>query len=237
MRLPAFEGPLDLLLHLIKKSEISITDIPINVITKQYLEYLDLMQSLNLGVAGEYLVMAATLVHIKSRELLPPAETPGEEEQDDPRAALVTRLIEYQRFKEAALDLEARERLWRDLVRRPPLESPEPQEQDVAVGEISLFDLLDALRSVLERTPESRGLELVVDELTVQDRMNAIMDRLQTAESVTFGMLFETDRTRASVIVTFLALLELARLRLIRVVQAEVFGAIRLWKTESLKAS
>ncbi len=237
VKLPAFEGPLDLLLHLIRKNEINITDIPINVITQQYLETLGLMQSLNLSIAGEFLVMAATLVHIKSRELLPPAESEPEADDDDPRAVLVARLVEYQRFKDASQRLEEREAIWREIFPGRPIHLDADADTELPLSEVSLFDLLDALRGVVARLPERRDLEIVVEGLTVQERMNTVLDRLQQEESVSFTGLFDRDTTRNDVIVTLLALLELARLNLVRIVQPQTFGAIRVWRTESLTPS
>lgn len=237
VKLPAFEGPLDLLLHLIKKSEINIYDIPISLITRQYLDYLNLMKSFNLAVAGEFLVMAATLIHIKSKTLLPLSETDEEEEEEDPRADLVMRLLEYQRFKEAAHGLESREDEWRDVFYRPSSSGAEGPSDEINLVDLSLFDLLEALRGVMERAPEKRGLEIVVDELSVQERMGLILDRLEGEESLTFTSLFDGDTTRLAMIVTFLALLELIRLKRIRIIQAELFGAIRVWKNTSLQPS
>lgn len=230
VKLPVFEGPLDLLLHLIKKNEIHIYDIPISVITRQYLEYLDLMKSLNLAIAGEFLVMAATLIHIKSRTLLPPAENEEGEEEEDPRAELIMRLMEYQRFKEAAEQLSQRELEWRDVFARSPAAPSNGEEAEIGLSDLNLFDLLDALKAMLSRLPEKRSLEIIVDELSVQDRMTLILDSLDEQESVAFSDLFLNDKSRMAVIVTFLALLELIRLRLVRVVQVESFGAIRVWK-------
>jgi segregation and condensation protein A len=234
VKLPVFEGPLDLLLHLIKKSEINIYDIPISNITQQYLEYLSLMKSLNLAVAGEFLVMAATLIHIKSKMLLPPDETQEDEEEEDPRAELVRRLIEYQRFKEAAQNLEQRELEWREVFSRPPEPATNGNEEAIGLSDLSLFDLLDALKDVLARVPEKRSIEIIVDELSVQDRMTLILDSLEQDESIAFADLFSKDETRMAVIVTFLALLELIRLKLVRIVQAELFGAIRIWKKKNM---
>ena len=232
VRLPAFEGPLDLLLHLIKKNEINIYDIPVSLITQQYLEYLDLFKALNLTLAGEFLVMAATLIHIKSRTLLPIPEVEEGEEEDDPRAELVRRLMEYQQFKDAAQQLENRELAWRDVFSRPPSQV-EMEREEVSLADLSLFDLLDALKDVLERVPEKRTMEIFVDEMSVQDRMSSIVDLLEKRESIVFNELFENDQTRIGVIVSFLALLEMIRLKQILVVQTELFGAIRLWKKTS----
>ncbi|MEW6544217.1 MAG: segregation/condensation protein A [Nitrospirota bacterium] len=227
VRLQQFEGPLDLLLHLIKKNEINIYDIPIALITQQYLDYLSLMKSLNLAVAGEFLVMAATLVQIKSRMLLPADETETDEEEGpDPREELVRRLLAYKQFKEAASQLEHQERLWRDVFAREPLPVAEVRSEEALIEEVSLFDLVDALQSVLLRAPDPRLLEIVSENLTVKDRMNAILETLESKESVTFPSLFEGQCHRLLIIVTFLALLELTRLRLVRVFQAETFGPI-----------
>ncbi|MBI3811739.1 MAG: segregation/condensation protein A [Nitrospirae bacterium] len=237
VKLPAFEGPLDLLLHLIKKNEINIYDIPIALITGQYLEYLSLMTSLNLAVAGEFLVMAATLIHIKSKTLLPPSETDEEDEEDDPRADLVTRLLEYQRFKDAAQGFELREQEWREVFYRPAPHATDGPTDEINLVDLSLFDLLEALRGVMERAPEKKGLEIVVDELSVQDRMSLVLDRLEREESITFTSLFDDDTTRLAMIVTFLALLELIRLKRVRILQAELFGTIRVWKNTNLQPS
>ncbi|MBI3611216.1 MAG: segregation/condensation protein A [Nitrospirae bacterium] len=237
VKLPAFEGPLDLLLHLIKQHEINIYDIPISLITGQYLEYLSLMTSLNLAVAGEFLVMAATLIHIKSRTLLPPSETNDEEDEEDPRADLVMRLLEYQRFKEAAQGFESRENEWREVFYRPAPHGTDGPTDEINLVDMSLFDLLEALRGVMERAPTRQGLEIVVDELSVQDQMSLILDRLEREESITFTALFDDDTTRLAMIVTFLALLELIRLKRVRILQAELFGAIRVWKSTNLQPS
>jgi len=237
VKLPAFEGPLDLLLHLIKKTEINIYDIPISLITGQYLEYLDLMKSLNLTIAGEFLVMAATLIHIKSKMLLPISETDELEDETDPRADLVMRLLEYQRFKDAANGLETREQEWREVFYRPPAVGSGEPPDEVNLVDLSLFDLLDALRGIMQRAPEKRGLEIVVDELSVQDRMGLILDRLEGEESLTFNSLFERDTARLAMVVTFLALLELIRLKRVHIIQTELFGVIRVWKNMNLPLS
>lgn len=216
---------MDLLLHLIKKNELSITDIPIATITEQYLSTLELMQSLNLDVAGEFLVMAATLIHIKSRMLLPPGENEDEEEEEgDPREELIRRLLEYQRFKEAAEELERRELLSRDVfVRRS--EAPEEAET-VGFESLSLFDLLSALRHVLERFPEERIHEVALDAISVREKMSFLLDELRRRGKVIFQSLFETATSRLEVVVTFLAMLELVKIRAIRVWQEERIGPV-----------
>jgi len=229
IRLEQFEGPLDLLLHLIKKNEINIYDIPMALITKQYLEHINLMKSLNLVVAGEFLVLAATLIHIKSKMLLP-SEPDGEEEEEgqDPRAELVRQLLQYKQFKEAAYDLQDRERLWREVYRRAPLLTATPIESEETPLELTLFDLMDALQDVVRRAPSKTLLELSADHMTVKDRMNYILERLEASAAVPFDMLFSPTDGRLVLIVTFLGLLELMRLKLVRVFQPETFGAILL---------
>ena len=225
VKLEIFEGPLDLLLHLIKKNEVSIADIPIATITEQYLSTLELMQGLNLDVAGEFLVMAATLIHIKSRMLLPPGDDEDEEEEEgDPREELIRRLLEYQRFKEAAEELERRELLSRDVfVRRS--EAPEEAET-VGFESLSLFDLLSALRHVLERFPEERIHEVTLDTISVREKMSFLLDELRRRGKVIFQSLFETATSRLEVVVTFLAMLELVKIRAIRVWQEERIGPV-----------
>ncbi len=227
VKLPTFEGPLDLLLHLIKTNEINIYDIPIALITQQYLDYLKMMKTLNLSIAGEFIVMAATLIYIKSKMLLPPEETPLEEQEEDPRAELVRRLLEYKQFKEAALTLAEREQEWRDVFRR---EERGGNGHEVTLTDLSLFDLLDALQKVLERVPSKRSVDILIDELTVKDRMSVILSGLEATDGIDFFSLFEADKTRAAIIVTFLALLELIRLRLVWVQQSDLFGPIRIFK-------
>jgi len=234
VRLDEFEGPLDLLLHLIKKNEINIYDIPIAAITKQYLDYISLMKYLNLEVAGEFLVMAATLIHIKSRMLLP-VETDGDEDEDggeDPRAELFRRLLEYKQFKEAAAELVERGRQWREVFGRPldrgQISNLSPGEADDTPLELTLFDLVDAFQDIVQRTPGKAFVEVTPDHLTVKDRMNYILERLEYEAAIPFESLFMPEEGRLFVIVTFLGLLELIRIKLVRAYQAEAFGAILL---------
>jgi len=225
-QLEIFEGPLDLLLHLIKKNEVNITDIPIATITEQYLVTLELMQTLNLDTAGEFLVMAATLIHIKSRMLLPErdAETDEEEEGGDPREDLMRRLLEYQRFKEAAGELGQRDVLTRDVFVRAtaPTERPVP----AAFRELSVFELLTALRRVLERLPKDEFHEVTLEKITVREKMTLVLERLRVDGQVMFESLFTDAGTRMAVIVTFLAMLELGKIRAIRIFQDRLDGPI-----------
>jgi segregation and condensation protein A len=228
VQLEIFEGPLDLLLHLIKKNEVSITDIPVAMITEQYLATLEVMQTLNLDVAGEFLVMAATLIHIKSRMLLP--ATDGEEDEEeggtDPREELVRRLLEYQRFKDAADELERREVLTRDVFVR----SVAPAEAIPAAGfrDVSVFELLAALKRVLDRLPKDVVHEVLLEKITVREKMTLLLDHLRTQRSILFESLFDGVTTRMEVVVTFLAMLELVKVRAIRIFQEEATGSIQI---------
>jgi segregation and condensation protein A len=224
VRLPVFEGPLDLLLHLIRINEVEITDIPIARVGEQYLEYLKLMGELDLEVVGEYLVMASTLAWIKSRMLLP-AERVGEDgEEIDPRAELVARLLEYQRFKEVATELGERKRLGRDVFAASgfELEAPAESEREIEVG---LFDLVEAYRRVLEakRDAESKPHEIEAEEITVRERMMEVMAVLGPRPSIDFDVLLREEQsrpyTKILVVATFLAVLELTRLSAIRIYQ------------------
>jgi segregation and condensation protein A len=232
VKLESFEGPLDLLLFLIKKNEIDIYDIPIAVITQQYLEYLEMMKNLNLDVAGEFLLMAATLLHIKSKMLLPTPEEEGEgeKEEEDPRAELMRRLLEYQRFKEAALELTKGPMLDREVFIRNFLgeKSLEGGEEEIS-GEASLFELLEAMKKVLQGLPPEEFQEISVEHLNIKDKILQIMEQLWEVESLAFPELFTSSTSRREVVLTFLALLELLRLRMIRVYQAESFGTIRIF--------
>ncbi len=235
VRIENFEGPLDLLLHLIKKSEINIYDIPIHLIAQQYLTYIEAMEDLNLTVAGEFLVMAATLLQIKSKMLLPADETAADEEDGpDPREELVRRLLEYKQFKDAARQLDEHERLWREIYSREQSPAVELESDETLLDNVSLFDIVNALQGILDRNPGKKLMEILPDNLTVRERMNAILEMLEGQESVNFVELFERSCHRLVIIVTFLALLELMRLRTARVFQAEHFGPILVSRTFSL---
>jgi segregation and condensation protein A len=236
VRIENFEGPLDLLLHLIKKNEINIYDIPVAMIAQQYLTYIEAMKELNLAVAGEFLVMAATLLQIKSKMLLP-VEDSAEDEDDgpDPREELVRRLLEYKTFKEAARQLDTQEKMWREIYSRPAVVHDDAPVSDEAMLEnIGLFDLVDALQGILDRHPGKKLLEILPDNLTVRDRMNVILEALEGQESIGFEALFEASCHRMVIIVTFLALLELIRLRTVHIYQAESFGPILVSRSFSL---
>lgn len=225
VRLEVFEGPLDLLLHLVKKNELKLSDIPVASITDQYLGYLDLLQQLDLGLAGEYLVMAATLLHLKSRLLLPTQEAVEEDGGPDPRAELARQLLEYQRFKEAAATLDRKLLLGRDVFTRPPLPSPAQAEHIHAVG---LGDLLDALRDMLKKAEPELVHEIVLEQVSLRERVGVVLDLLRERGRITFIELFSADTTRLQILVTFLASLELVRSRMIDMQQTVPFGPILL---------
>ena len=233
IRVANFEGPLDLLLHLIRRNEVNVYDIPIVLITDQYLEYLALMQELNLDVAGEFLVMAATLIHIKSRMLVPrlEQESASEEDAEDPRDALVRRLIDHQRFKAAAEMLHERE-----TVRGAQWTRPDDRLAEIAGEkverelEVDLFSLLRAFQAVLARARERPPIPLPADVVPIETRIEQLLTRLSETEACGFEDLFEDASSRSDLITTFLALLEMIRLKLIRVFQGAPFEAIRVYK-------
>jgi segregation and condensation protein A len=231
VRLQNFEGPLDLLLHLIKQHEMDIYDIPIAAVTQQYLEYLDILTELNLDVAGEFLVMAATLIHIKSRMLLPRPDPSQEQPDEDPREALVRRLIEHQRFKAAAELLHEKEIQRSAQWGRPDErvaevvgEAPEPEI------EVDLFSLMTAFRSVLERARRRPHVPLPPEQISIEARIEQLMARLSETEACGFEELFADIDTRSGMIVTFLALLEMIRLHRVRAIQPGSAGPIRIYR-------
>jgi segregation and condensation protein A len=228
IKLDIFEGPMDLLLYLIKKNEIDIYNIPMAIITEQYLQHLEVMKSLNLDLAGEYLVMASTLIHIKSRMLLPQPEEP-EAEELDPRADLVRQLLEYQAFKEAALSLDSRLMLGRDTFKReaPPENVGEEDEEELV--ELNIFDLVLAFQRIVVNLRQDEIMEIDVEKMTIAERINEIMERLGTEKDMSFTDLFGETPTRKRIIYTFLAILELMKLRLIRAFQSGSFGPIRIF--------
>jgi segregation and condensation protein A len=234
VKLASFEGPLDLLLHLIRKHEVNIYDIPIALITEQYLGYLELMQEMNLDVAGEFLVMAATLIHIKSRTLLPRPD-PSQQDagpEEDPREALIRRLLEHQKYKAAAELLHDRETLRGAQFGRADASvaqaAGDAYEPEL---EVDLFTLMSAFQGVLERARRRPPMVLPPDQISIEDRIHQLLGRLSETEACGFEDLFDDgDGTRSFMIVTFLALLEMIRLKLIRVFQTGGFGPIRVYK-------
>ncbi len=237
VRLPRFEGPLDLLLYLINREEIDIFDIPIERITTQFLEYLGTLESLNIEVAGEFVVMAAQLMEIKSRLLLPRPEQVAEDEEEagDPRAQLVARLVEYRRYKAVAEELRARAEVQKYVFSRGGLAptngngNGHHERPFLMLGDVSAFDLWAAFQSVLNRIKEAPASseDVVRPRFTVAQKIAAVASRLRwSRDGLLFVDLFAEDVTRGEMIVTFLALLELIRLRRVRVVQEALFGEI-----------
>ncbi|HNV02764.1 MAG TPA: segregation/condensation protein A [Vicinamibacterales bacterium] len=229
--LDAFSGPLDLLIHLIKRNEVNIYDIPIALITAQYLEYLEIIEELNLDVAGDFIVMAATLIHIKSRLLLPRPDPSQEDADDDPRDALVNRLIEYQKFKAAAGLLHEREE-WRSAQWQRPDERVAGIAGDDGEPEVEadLFSLMAAFKAVLDRARQRPKVAIPGAQVSIEARIAQLLARLSQSEACGFEELFEDADCRQDLIVTFLALLEMIRTRMVRVFQAGMFGTIRVYR-------
>lgn len=226
IKLDIFEGPLDLLLYLIRKNEVDIYDIPIALITKQYMEYVNAMKALNLDLAGEYLVLAATLTHIKSRMLLPPSEE-EEEEEVDPREELVQQLLEYKTFKEAALGLGRMSILGRDVFGRDHAVE-ESEGNEGPFREIGIFELVEAFRRVTFAAGRHDIMEIDVEKISLSDRINDIVDELEKRGELTFTDLLGKTDSRRRLIYTFLAILELMKLRIIKAYQAVPYGTIRI---------
>ncbi len=233
VRLEQFDGPLDLLLHLIRTNDLNVHDIPIALITQQYLDAIGLMQELDLDIAGDYLVMAATLIHIKSKMLLPRPETAAavEGEDDDPRTALVRRLLEHQKFKAAAELLHEREQ-----VRSAQWQRPDGRVADLAGDgyeperEVDLFSLLTAFQAVVRRARHGPSVYLPAEQVSIEARIGQLLERLSETEACGLEELFADTHDRGGLIVTFLALLEMIRLKLVRVFQSGSFGPIRVYK-------
>jgi segregation and condensation protein A len=233
VKIAQFEGPLDLLIHLIKKNEVNIYDIPIAIITKQYLDYILMMQELDLDIVGEFLVMAATLIHIKSKMLLPRQDPDQPEAEEDPRDALVRRLLEHQKFKAAAELLHERAVLRGAQWIRPDASIAQIAGDEYAYEpeiEVDLFSLLAAFRGVLERAKQRPPMLLPPEQQSVESRIEELLNMLSETDACGFEDLFLKDDTRAAMIVTFLAMLEMIRLKLIRVFQTAAFGPIRVYK-------
>jgi segregation and condensation protein A len=232
IQLPLFEGPLDLLLYLIRREKIDIHDIPIAPITRQYMEYLDLMKELNLDVAGEFMVMAATLIHIKSKMLVPlsPTEAEGDEDAVDPRAELVQRLLEFQRYKEAAGVLHQQAQIRAAQWTRPDSVVPRFDDAGEEMLEAGLFDLIAAFRELLERRKTLLAHEVEAEGQSVESRMEELLALIGVGQSLEFLELFAAQETKAAMIVTFIALLELIRLKHVKVYQRGLFGSIRVFR-------
>jgi segregation and condensation protein A len=237
--LPYFDGPLDLLLHLVRKQQLDINEVRLADLTEPYLAYVEHMQEFNLDQAGEFLAIAATLVWLKSKALLPKDSTPDEElDPETVEELLLLRLQEYQRIKESARQLADRDLLGRDIFPRQGFEPPEGAEPaGILFQEISLFSLLEAFRQVLERAEKQpAGLNLMPERARIEDRIEAIVSYLFTRREVHFHDLFLPDATRPEIIFTFIALLEMIRLKAVRVVQTGVAATILCQATEAFTA-
>jgi segregation and condensation protein A len=225
IKLDIFEGPLDLLLYLIKRDDVNIYDIPIAKITEQYLQYLELMRLLDLDIASEFLVMAATLLEIKSKMLLPKAEQLVEAEEFDPRLDLVNRLLEYQKYKQVADELRKRESVYREIFARPGEALP-PEPDNELYFEASLFDLISAFTKALKEVPKEVFYEIIKDEFTIEQKIHDILRLLLNTAHVSLEDLFTKAKNKLEIVATFLAILELIRLQEIIVQQKGLFGEI-----------
>jgi segregation and condensation protein A len=241
VKFEVFEGPLDLLLYLIKKEEVDIYDVNLTKLATQFIEYIEVMRLLDLEIAGEFLVMASTLMYIKSRELLPldqQVETDGEDEAEDPRWELIRQLVEYKKFKDAAAQLQTLETRQEDVFpripARPEFESAEPAP---ARPEASLFDLLNAVSAILKRTSRpDDARDVFEDKWTVSEKIELLVKTIREKPRMAFSELFEATMSRMEVVVTFLAMLELIRLKQIVAVQADAFGEILICRAEPAPA-
>jgi len=237
VKLEIFEGPLDLLLYLVKKNHLNIYDIPIAEVTEQYLRYLELMRLLDLNIAGEFLIMASTLIQIKSKMLLPAEEkdvSEGEEEED-PRAELITQLLEYQKFKEAAARLKELEDARRKVLTRQTKDKARESEQEVYF-EASLFDLISAFSKALKEVPKDVFYEVIKDEFTVEEKIHEILHLLFVRPLILLFELFDKAKNKLEIVSTFLAILELIRLKEVKVRQKGLFGEIEVLRnTENIK--
>lgn len=236
INLEIFEGPLDLLLYLIRKNDIEISDIPVSLVLDQYVMYLDVMKELDIDVAGEFIVMASELAHIKSRLLL--NDKDDEQEEADPRSDLVARLKIYQQYKFAAQWLEKRPQINRDVFSRPEWaeeEIDQPKEEAVFAA-VEPFQLITAFHDVLKRAPRGQKVHEVFGErMSVSERIYQILDKISAEESVSFESLFEADIDRPMIVISFLAILEMARLKMITIFQTERLGAIRVKRTMTVE--
>jgi len=229
VRLEKFEGPLDLLLYLIRKNEIDIYDIPIAKITGQYLEYIDLMRMLDLDVAGEFIMMAATLIRIKSRLLLPAQQ---DESEEDPREELILALLEYKKFKEASGTLRSWETKERDILTRDDFSIVDTSADEEFVLEATVFDLLSAFKKVMDEYAREDHHSVLREDVKVEDRMSHILALLQSEDGLEFYRLFPETPVKLLIIVTFIAILELVKRNLIFARQASRFGEIRIYRRE-----
>jgi len=230
VKLEIFEGPLDLLLYLIKRDEIDVYDISIERITRQYLEYLQTFKELNIDLAGEFVAMAANLIYLKSRSLLPVDQQPPEEdaEEDDPRWELIRQLIEYKKFKEAGAQLHLRELEQERIFAREEGSSPSA-EGLLQLGEVGIFQLINAFQNVIKRVEARQALqEIPAERFSVSEKIDTILQRIEAGGLIRFSDLFGVVVSRVEVVVTFIALLELIRLKQVRAIQKNIFDEIEI---------
>ncbi|CUS80310.1 condensin subunit ScpA [Candidatus Kryptonium thompsonii] len=231
VKLPYFEGPLDLLLFFVKRDELNIYDIPISKITKDFLEYIHFMQMLDLEIASEFIVMASTLMQIKAKMLLPKPETDTDEEEEDPRTELVKRLLEYKKFKELANDFskmedEAGKIYYRQYFKHDARDYYDEEEIYGSLKDVSLFDLISAFKKAFESSKEKEFQEIEIQNYRVEDEMENILNRLKFKDSFSFNEILRDYAEKLKIIVAFLAILELAKLKKIKISQNETFGEI-----------
>ncbi len=237
VNLPVFEGPLDLLLYLIKREEVDIYEVELGRITDQYLSYLNELEKLDLEVAGEFLVVAANLVYLKSRTLLPVDQQPPEEEaeEEDPRWELIRQLVEYKKFKEAAESLEYQAIQQEKIYYRQGADRPKKPRSKPGLGKVEVIDLVRAFQQILQAAQERHGFrEIYEDKYTVSEKIEYVLDRIEKETRVLFSTLFYETSTRGEIVVTFLAVLELIRLKQLRFEQSEVFGEIEIIQAKSI---
>ena len=236
IKLEIFEGPLDLLLYLVKKDHLNVYDIPIASVTQQYLDYLELMRLLDLNIAGEFLVMAATLLEIKSKMLLPAQEPSAEEgEQEDPRAELVKQLLEYEKFKKIAEELRQKEQKRKEVFTRPKVSASEYASTDntEVYFEASLFDLINAFSQALKEVPTELFYEVIKDEFTIEEKIHQILHLLLDEPLILLSELFKKAKNKFEIIVTFMSILELIRLKEIKIIQKKLFGEIEIIRNKN----
>lgn len=234
IKLDIFEGPLDLLLYLVKKDHLNICDIPIAAVTEQYLQYIELMRFLDLNIAGEFLVMASTLIHIKSRMLLPPEPVPegAAQEEEDPRAELISKLLEYEKYKEAAELLRQKEVNRQNIFTRAPISMQASEASGEVYFEASLFDLISAFSKALKDIPKELFYEVIKDEWTVEEKIHDLLHLFLNKSVVCLSELFAMAKNKLELVVTFLAVLELIRLKEIIIAQKETFGEVQVMRNQ-----
>lgn len=238
IKIPLFEGPLDLLLHLIRKKEVSIAEVRLSELTASYLEYLEQLQSINLDLAGEFLEIAAMLILIKSRSLLPKSPVEIEDfEEEDPEEILRRRLLEYQHYKDAAFELSSLDILGRDVFQRPENVElvADTEEADPEFEDVSVSALLEAFERVMKRMPKISRLVIEAETVRIEDRIEELIDLFEKKQHCLFEELFESDKARIWFIVTFMSILEMVRLHLISIVQVDQLGAVHCSVHENFK--